>query len=145
MDLIDILTSFINIVLIWAVSRKTKPTHNTHVSFVPHNLEPKVRGQLRKAQIRASVAEKFAERAFNMASAANLGVVALQKSLATPRIMTPQQVTRNQLAKNEVDNLFTSNGGFDYLRPILSDEENDILDSIEEQKLKSAARANGVA
>lgn len=105
----------------------------------------KADGERNGAVIRAAVAEKFAERAFNMASAANLGVVALQKSLATPRIMTPTQVTKNQLAKKEVDNLFTSNGGFDYLRPILSDEENDILDAIEEQKLKAAARANGTA
>lgn len=137
---IVILTSLINLILIWAVSRKPKQL----VHYVPHKLGPKVEGKLEKYYISAKIAEKFAERAFNLASAANLGVVALQKSLATPKIMTAQQSMQNQLAKKEVDKLFTTDGGFDFLRPILSDEENDILDSIEQQKLKAAARANGV-
>ena len=140
---IVILTSLINLLLIWAVSKKSQPKQIVH--HVPHKLGPKIEGKLQKYYISAKIAEKFAERAFNMASAANLGVVALQKSLATPKIMTAQQSIKNQLAKKEVDKLFSTDGGFDFLRPILSDEENDILDSIEQQKLKAAARTNGVS
>lgn len=86
---------------------------------------------------KVAIAEKMADRAFNMASTANLGVVALQKALVVPRIMTKQQVAQNHLAKNGVDKLFTQNGSFDWLRPILSDEENDLLD--EAEKLKNSA------
>jgi len=143
MDLISILTSLINIILIWAISRKEQPKQITY--YVPHNLERKLKGKLDATHVSAKIAEKFAERAFNMASSANIGIVALQKSLATPRIMTAQQSIQNQLAKKEVDKIFTTDGGFDFLRPILSDEENDILDSIEQQKLKAASRANGIS
>lgn len=91
-------------------------------------------GRLDKIQVQSKIAEKMADRAFNMASSANLGVVALQKALATPRLMTKPQVTKNQLAKNEVDKLFTTEGNFDWLRPILSDEELEILDKAEDLK-----------
>jgi hypothetical protein len=78
----------------------------------------------------------MADRAFNMASTANLGVVALQKSLALPKIMTKQQAQQNQLAKEGVDKLFSGVGGFDWLRPLLSEEELDILDKAEQHKEK---------
>ena len=141
--LIDTLTSLINIILIWAVSRKPQVKYITN--YIPNKLDPKIRGELKAIHISSKIAEKFAERSFNLASSANLGVMALQKSLATPRIMTSQQSVKNQLAKKEIDKMFTTDGGFDFLRPILSDEELDILDGIEEQKLKAAARANGVS
>lgn len=79
----------------------------------------------------SKIAEKMAERAFNMASSANLGVVALQKSLQVPRIATKQQTLQNQLAKDNVDKLFSSKGTFDWLRPILSEEELEVLDKVE--------------
>ena len=82
--------------------------------------------------IRSVIAEKMADRAFNMASSANLGVVALQKALVVPRLMTKPQAKQNELAKNDVDKIFSSDGKFDWLRPILSDEDLDILDKAEE-------------
>lgn len=89
--------------------------------------------------IRAVIAEKMAERAFNMASTANLGVVALQKSLAVPRLMSKKQLNQNELAKDQVNGLFSNQvdgSGFDWLRPILSDKENDILDKVSEHNAK---------
>lgn len=100
------------------------------------NLAKKL-GEHESAIRKAAIAEKFAERAFTMASTANLGVIALQKSLATPKLLTKQQVQRNQLAKNEVDKLFTTEGEYDFLRTILSDEDNEVLDRLEEHKLKT--------
>jgi hypothetical protein len=79
----------------------------------------------------------MADRAFNMASTANLGVVALQKSLARPQLVTRQKLTENQLANKEVDKLFTTEGSFDWLRPLMSDEENEILDEAEKLKIKN--------
>lgn len=83
---------------------------------------------------KVAIAEKMAERAFNMASSANLGVVALQKALQVPRVMNKAQLDQNGLAKRQVDELFSGETGFDWLRPILSNDENEILDKIEEEK-----------
>lgn len=95
-----------------------------------------VEGQISKHQIAAKVATKTAERAFNLASSANIGVVALQKALATPRLVTREQSKLNQLAKNNVDKLFTTQGSFDWLAPLLGDEELEILEEIERNKVK---------
>lgn len=88
-------------------------------------------GIAQKIQIDSRVATKMADRAFNMASSATLGVVALQKALAVPRLLTKQQGQMNQLAKNEIDELFKVKGAQDWLRPLMSDEELDILDKAE--------------
>ena len=94
-------------------------------------------GKMDKMYIRSVIAEKMAERAFNMASTANLGVLALQKALQVPRVLNKQQGVKNQLAKNDIDKLFNNSGTFDYLRPILSDEENELLDNLEKDQFKS--------
>lgn len=95
-----------------------------------------INGKLEKYWIKAKIAEKTADRAFNMASSANLGVVALQKALAVPRMMTKQQGLQNKFAKQEVDKLFTGEGTFDWLRPLMSDEELEIIDKAEELQQK---------
>ena len=100
------------------------------------NLSKSLNGKISDIVIKSTLAEKMADRAFNMASTANLGVVALQKSLAVPKIMTKQQTQQNQLAKDGVDKLFSGVGGFDWLRPLLSEEELDILDKAEQHKEK---------
>lgn len=121
------LNILINLCLIFALWRVSKK--NVHkeirIKYLNH---PKVIGKLDKMYISCKLAEKMADRAFNMASTANLGVIALQKALAVPRIVTPRQATQNKLAKKEVESLFSQNGTFDYLRPILSDEELDLID-----------------
>ena len=99
----------------------------------------KLYGKIDKMYCRSVIAEKMAERAFNLASSANLGVVALQKSLVVPRIITKPVAQQNQLAKDQVNGLFSKQAdgsGFDWLRPILSDEELDILDKVEEHNKK---------
>lgn len=100
------------------------------------NLDP-LKGEVRSLEIKAAIAEKMADRAFNMASSANLGVVALQKALAVPRLMTKAQVQQNQLAKKGVDKLFTTSGNFDWLKPVLSDEELDLLEAAERTQAKA--------
>lgn len=100
------------------------------------NVSKRLCGQIQDVVIKSSLAEKMADRAFNMASTANLGVVALQKSLALPKIMTKQQTQQNQLANKEVEKLFSGVGGFDWLRPLLSEEELDILEKAEQHKEK---------
>lgn len=104
----------------------------------------KIEGRRTKMYISAKIAEKFAERAFTMASTANLGVIALQKTLQTPRFMHKEQSQRNQLAKNEIEELYNgtdSNGSHDYLSSVpefLTKDEQQIFDIIEEQRMKEA-------
>ena len=90
-------------------------------------------GKAEQALIKAKIAELFAERAFNLASTANLGVIALQKTLHVPKIVDRQQTLKNKYAKAEVDKLFTTNGGFEFLKPILDDEELEMLEKIEQE------------
>ena len=111
--------------------------YQNRVNAFGKKAEKELRGRANEVVLTAKLAEKMADRAFNMASSANLGVIALQKSLAQPRLMTKHQTVRNELAKNEVDKLFTTEGSFDFLRPILSDEENDLLDEMEKHNAKN--------
>jgi len=154
----DFLTILIDLILIWAIIRTRR---DLFISASAHRIKvenylseiltrpfklpelKKLNGKIDKMYICTKVAEKFAERAFNIASAASLGVVALQKSLSVPKIMTKPVAQRNILAKDEVDRLFTTEGNFDFLRPILSDEELDVLDEIEKDKYKNMK--NGVS
>jgi len=149
--MIEYLNIIIDLILIWAVGVAVRQKPILHITkHVPHKLYPKLEGQLKQAQIRAAISEKFAERAFTMASTANLGVIALQKSLAVPKFITKAQSQRNQLAKNEIDKLFTTEGEFDYLRSILPQEEIEILDAMEREKIKKqlelsqSPKTNGV-
>lgn len=135
MTYLNILIDLCLIVAIFQVSRRKR--NFTRFFTRTFDLSKEAFGRIAAVEIKAKVAEKMADRAFNMASSANLGVVALQKALQTPRLMTKEQVTRNQLVKNEVDKLFTKEGNFDWLRPILSDEENELLDEAEKQYEKS--------
>jgi len=135
---IFILNSLINVCLvvaIWKVNKK-KPKEKM---IVINRVSPmkELFGKMDKMYIRSVIAEKMAERAFNMASTANLGVLALQKALQVPRVLNKQQGVKNQLAKNDIDKLFNNSGTFDYLRPILSDEENELLDNLERDQFKS--------
>lgn len=151
MSIFEYSPTLLLIVAIYLAYRDSIKNHNRHVEdskvwldFLENKFAKgykemrerfdKLDGVQKKTQISAKIAEKTADRAFNMASSANLGVVALQKALAVPRLMTKQQGLQNKFAKNEVDKLFNGEGTFDWLRPILSDEELEIIDKAEELK-----------
>lgn len=128
-----VITLIFNISILLAVfllSRR-RQSHQVVVKYVK---DKKTRGLLDKMYIRAVIAEKTAEKAFSLASASSLGVMALQKSLAVPRPLTKTQLVQNELAKKQVDGLFSQEGSFDWIRPLLSEEENAILDDIEKKK-----------
>jgi hypothetical protein len=131
------LNTLINLCLIAAVYSLSKRKRSVLTRYVTPTIKPTlIAKDLDKYYTASKIAEKMADRAFNMASTANLGVIALQKALAVPRLMTKQQLTRNELAKQSVDKLFDNGGGYDWLRPILSDEELDVLDKAEEHNQK---------
>lgn len=93
-------------------------------------------GQLTQYWIKAKLAEKTADRAFNMASSANLATVALAKALQAPRIMTKAQGQRNEIAKKQIDALFSGEDIMDFLKPIASEEELLAIETIQENKRK---------
>lgn len=134
-----ILTTLINVcflIAIWSIRNQKVIKEIKERTTIKYS--KKIIGQLNQLSLKVKLSEKVSDRAFNMASSANLGVIALQKSLQVPRVINKQQGLKNQLAKNDVDKLFSNQGNFDYLRPILSDEENDLLDNIERDKFKNS-------
>lgn len=129
------LNILINLCLIFICYKLNKRKRHSSIHFI-YKEDKKTKGLVDKMYIRSVIAEKMADRAFNMASSSNLGVIALQKALVIPRLMTRAQTKQNALAKASVDKLFTQNGEFDYLKPVLSDEDLELLETIEKDKLK---------
>lgn len=128
-------TSILNVWMLSLLWRKSRPTHKVEVRTIFRD-DKSIKGKLDNMYVSAKIAEKMADRAFNMASSANIGVVALQKALATPRLMSKPQVVQNLLAKKGVDEVLGEGSGFDWLRPILSDEDLEILDQALDLKAK---------
>lgn len=151
---LSILIDLCLIVAAWAVLREQKRDFWRFRVTAAHHLSEQLTDLQRQARkavarlegrgtsvvLRSKLAEKMADRAFNMASSANLGVIALQKSLARPVLLTKTQATANQLASNEVDKLFSSNGRFDYLRPLMTDEEIEIIEKLEAENMKNGTQ-----
>ena len=104
-----------------------------------------VRGKLDKALVQVKMAERFSERAFSLASSANLACMALQRTLQVRPYASKQQRLANEIAQKEVkeaiggpqsgDSL-PDYSGFDWLYPVLSDEERDIVDKAIELSAK---------
>ncbi len=138
----ECLIILISSILIWCVERQRIQISRLRKPItipVPRVDYSRINGKLEQVYRRAAIAEKLAERSFNLASSATLGVMGLQKTLALPRVASKPMLQRNLLAKNEIDKLFTTNGSFDFLRSELSDEELDVLDKLEDQKLKDGS------
>lgn len=126
--LIDVCTIF----AVWQLSKLPPPRIILKTKTVMPVIKPlKIAPDLEKYYRICKIAEKTADRAFSMASSANLGVVALQQALRVPRLMTKQQGLQNKTAKSAVNELF---GGeldpakFDWLYPALNEEERDVID-----------------
>ncbi len=138
----ECLIILISSILIWCVERQRIQISRLRKPITipaPRVDYSRINGKLEQVYRRAAIAEKLAERSFNLASSATLGVMGLQKTLALPRVASKPMLQRNLLAKNEIDKLFTTNGSFDFLRSELSDEELDVLDKLEDQKLKDGS------
>jgi len=141
------LTILIDLLLIFAVWRTSKikaivrhPAFFHDTKYITNDKE--TRGKLDKIHIECKIAEKMADRAFNMASSANLGVIALQKALAVPRLLTKEQGQRNELAKQNIDALFSGGDALDFLKPIATEEELLAIEKIQEDKRKQMLNGN---
>lgn len=142
MFILNILIDLCLIFAVWRLSKNKSVYWNKHI-YKPQSVEvvrvptKEFDGRLTKMYIAAKVAEKTAERAFNMASSATLSCIAIQKSLQTPKIMTKKQLEKNLLAKTQVDKILGDDDMFTWLRPVLGEEENEVLDQVLEEKRKA--------
>lgn len=96
-----------------------------------------------KAIVKASVATKTAERAFSLASSANIACMALQRTLSVrPTWVSKQQMLKNEVAQKEVEEVIGGKkmtgdmSDFEWLYPVLNDEERQIVDNAIEHNAK---------
>jgi hypothetical protein len=94
--------------------------------------QEKEMGRIQQQQINAKIAQKMADRAFQMANAASLGVLALQRSLPRAKLITKDYLQKAALARKKVDEAFSPEPMSDWLRPVLTPEELDVLEKAEE-------------
>jgi len=105
-----------------------------------HELKKSI-GQAHKALITAKIAEKTAERAFSLASSANVGVGVLSRALATrPKWISRDQTIRDEVAKKQLGELFGEDQS-EWIKPLLDDDEIALFDEAKRQAEK--ARKNG--
>jgi hypothetical protein len=105
--------------------------------------EVRIRGLLTKTHIKASIAGKMAEKAHSLATGAALGVAVLQKVLPRLRPATKEQEKQQAHVKEELHKLFSDERISDYLRPVLSAEDLDILEKSEDHFEKFNSGSNG--
>ncbi len=99
-------------------------------------------GKMDKVMLSAKLADKMAERAFTLASSANVASAILQRNLSgRSRIISSQQGTKDELAKKQLRELFGKDE-MEFLKPILTDEEIELYEEAKRQTEK--ARSNGV-
>jgi hypothetical protein len=136
------LSILINLALIFAVWRLSLRRAATYVQKFWY-VDKKQCAKIEKALLKASISEKFAERAFNLASTANLTCMHLSRTLATrPAWVTKHQMLKNEIAQNAIKEAIGGPTGekdmsdFDFLYTVLGDEERDIVDKAVEHNAK---------
>lgn len=104
-------------------------------SFVKH-VQNQAEGLNKKTAFDARLAEKFADRAMSLASGANIATIALQRAIFSGRRMpSKEQIERDRLARKKVKDIL---GGseWEYLKPLLNEEELDVLEKAMEHQVK---------
>lgn len=108
-----------------------KSTLNT-VDARLHRIDRQLCGKLDSYRVKSAVAAKLADRAFSMASSANVALVSLSKALQTrPQRYTKQDLTADQMVSKKVNDAVGANIG-EWLRPVMSDAELDLLDKAQD-------------
>jgi hypothetical protein len=102
-----------------------------------YSLSGKVDGLI----IAAKVAEKMADRAFTMASSANVANGIIQRALhSRPPGLGKSQQLKDQVARKKLEDLF-GRDEMEFLKPLLSEEELELLEEAQEKMRK--AELNG--
>ena len=102
-----------------------------------YSLSGKVDGLI----IAAKVAEKTADRAFTMASSANVATGIVQRALSSRGpVLTKTQEFKDHIARKKLEDLFGKDE-MEFLKPLLSEEELELLEEAQEKMRK--AELNG--
>lgn len=98
----------------------------------------KVFGKLEKALQQSSISEKFAQRAFGMASQANVTMASIANLLQRrPAPLSNKDLAKNEEIKRKLQDVF-GESEFEFIKPLLSDDELELLDDILEKRRKAA-------
>lgn len=112
------------------------------VEALARQIEKRVLGQFDKLKIETKLAEKCAERAMSLASGANVATIAIQRSLYSGRRFPSKEVQqRDTLARKKVKDIL-GESEWEYLRPLLNEEELDVLEKAMEHKEKFDGTGN---
>jgi hypothetical protein len=127
---------------------RTWTTHRNalHNSFW-HNVRM-LRVERDRAERKAAIAMKFAERAFSLASTATISIAILQKALpGRPLIVAKAQQLKEQVAKDEISLTLAKGAeegsGFDWMYSALTPEEQDMVDKVIEHNSKYRQNNSG--
>lgn len=97
-------------------------------------------GLIQQLTIEAKVTKKLAENAFRMASASNVSVSILSKGIgARPKFISKEQLVSEAVAKGKLEDLF-GNEEAEFLKPLLSDDEIELIDEARKQYEKAKAK-----
>lgn len=95
-----------------------------------------VRGMLAGQTVSLKLAEKLADRAFSLASSANVGIVALSRSLQTrPKKYKKEEILADEAATKKVGDVFGASMG-EWLKPVMSAEEIDVFEAAQQHYAK---------
>ncbi len=117
-----------------------KNVHFSTTKSVDEKILDKLQGQMVQLTIEAKVTKKLAENAFRMASASNVSVSILSKGMgARPKFLSKEQLLGETAAKKKLEDLF-GNDEAEFLKPLLSDDEIEIIDQARKQYEKAKAK-----
>lgn len=98
----------------------------------------KVSGKLERALQQSSISEKFAQRAFGMASQANVTMASIANLLQRrPAPLSNKDLAKNEEIQRKLQNVF-GESEFEFIKPLLSDDELELLDDILEKRSRAS-------
>ena len=101
-------------------------------------------GIVAKAAFKARLSEKMAERAFSMASSSNVAVTTLSKALGgRPKFISKEQLLKDEMVKEQLSELFGQDEA-EFLKPLLDDEEIELIEQAQAQYKKAKAKGTVV-
>ena len=101
----------------------------------------KLYGEIEQVKIKVKVSEKLSDRAFSLASSANLGLMAVQRTLVVrPAYASKKQMIKNELAQQQVTEAIVGikkpedidYSEVDWMYAALDDDERELVDRARE-------------
>lgn len=140
-DISIIIVALMVVVSHFSLSRRKRIIIEQKITPVSYDMK-RLEGRFNKVLIASKVSEKTANRAFALASSANVGIGVLSKTLTSrPKIVGKTQIVKDQAAKAALGDIFGGEES-EWLKPLLTDDEIELLEEANRQANKS--RQNGI-